>query len=343
MLFEEQGWRFRPSLQQLDAPEHKAIRSLVDKAFAHWNIKTLYPFVESVINDLIDAFEDQGKCEFVGDFAVGLTIKMIANQLGVVANDPEQFERDATALRVWSDHNVALLTPGLPPERQLEWARHAVEFQHFCVANIRRVLARPDDTLLSKLVEVVLDENGEPDLPELISIMRSLLVAGNETSRFALASGIKALTEDPALAREIRDDPAKIDLFVEEVLRTMSPIQTLFRRAAEDFDLDGTTIPAGSQVEVRYGAANRDPRAFQDPERIDLFRTIDKPHLAFGAGVHSCIGMELARAELRFAFRHLLRRLENLRPARGEESFEYTTIYISWGLTRLDLAFDKRR
>jgi len=129
---------------------------------------------------------------------------------------------------------------------------------------------------------------------------------------------------------------------VEETLRVMSPVQTLFRRVTQELEIGGTIIPKGALVEVRYGAANRDPSVYPEPDRIDLARANGLSHLAFGAGPHLCIGNQLARCELRLAFRTILDRMANLRPTRGRESYAYTPLYISYGLTTLWFAFDRR-
>lgn len=341
-IFATKGWPHRPAIQQLDPPEHRLKRSLVDRAFANWNVEKAVPLIEATINNLITGFEARGTCEFLSEFAVPLTMTVIAHQLGSFNACPQQFQHDIDRLRMWSDCMVEMLGPNLSPARARELVEEATAFQHFCAQNISRVQANPDDTLLSKLTAVVVDEAGNPDLPELIAIVRTLLVAGNETSRFALASGAMALIEDPDLAAEICGDQHLIDKFVEEVLRVASPVQTLFRTTTQDVELGGTVIPAGSKVEVRYGSANRDPAAFSCPAKLDVTRQAAQPHLAFGAGIHVCIGMQLARTELRLAFKHILARLQNFRMLHGSDSFSYSPIYISRGLTRLEMAFDRR-
>ena len=340
-IYDEKGWRLADSLQLLDEPEHRAKRSLVDRAFSHWNVKALESYIQDIVDDLIDQFIDRGECEFVAGFAVHLTMRVIANQLGVKDKDPEQFEQDAERLRFWSDCAIETISPSILPERELELVQYNLEFQHFCVANIRRLVADPGTSLLDELISVVRDESGEPDIPELLILMRAVLVAGNETTRFTLAAGMKTLIDQPELVAELRGDDKKIAAFVEEVLRLRSPVQTLFRRANEDVVIGDVEIPAGSRIEVRYGAANRDPEAFADPEALDLHRS-GRSHVAFGIGIHNCIGSQLAREELNVAFRRLLDRMDNFLPSRGEDSYEFSAMYISYGMIRLNMTFDKR-
>jgi cytochrome P450 len=338
-LYRERGWARAESFQLMDEPEHKRKRSLVDKAFSHWNIQAITPYIEELCDRLIDSFIDRGECDFVSEFAVKLTMRVIAKQLGVEPN-PNTFDQDVEKLRFWSDCAIEVMSPTITAEREIELTHDAIEFQHFCARNIARVRARPDETLLSELVGTVVDENGEPNIVELLAVVRALLVAGNETTRFALAAGVKMMIDRPSLVFEILQNQKALDAFAEEVLRVMSPIQTLFRRALEPVVIDGITIPAGARVEVRFGAANRDPAIYFAPDQVSLCRQ-ESPHLAFGMGIHGCIGMQLARAEMRIAFQRLLRRLKNLRAARGEQSYAFTSMYISHGLIRLDLAFDQ--
>ena len=199
----------------------------------------------------------------------------------------------------------------------------------------------PEDNLISDLAQADV-EGRKPTMQEVLGIVHQLLVAGNETTTTTLASGMKLFTEQPALAEAIHADPARAAAFAEEVLRTHSPVQTLFRKAAREIEIGGVTIPAGAIVEVRYGAANRDPARFADPADIDLDRANANTHLAFGAGIHMCIGNQLARGELRVAFQALTRRLANFRLSRGEAGVAMMTSYIAHGPTKLWIAFDRR-
>ena len=139
----------------------------------------------------------------------------------------------------------------------------------------------------------------------------------------------------------MRQDPSTIATFIDEVLRLDAPVQGLFRKAKEDITIAGVTIPKGAVVQVQYGAANRDPEMFPDPARLDIVRPNANKHLAFGAGIHHCVGHQLARKELLVAFRNLLRRMKALRGARGADSFITADSFTTFGLSALHLAFDK--
>jgi len=334
-IFEERGWLPLDTLVSNDPPEHRIYRTLVDKVFTPRRVAALEPRIGEIIEELIDGFIDaEGEVDFLAVFAVRLPMFVIAEQLGVPRAHMDRF-------KLWSDVSVESVSPVLTPARESEIAMLLTDMQRYLAAEIERVRAVPNDTLISHLANT---ETGGRllDMRELLSIIHQLLVAGNETTTTTLASGMKMLIEQPGLAETIHADPARVVPFVEEVLRTLAPIQALFRRVAEDIEIAGVAIPAGAMVEVRYGAANRDPRQYPQPGTIDLDRGNAASHLAFGAGPHLCIGNQLARGELRLAFQALTRRLANFRAARGEDSYHWMTSYIAHGPDQLWMLFDRR-
>jgi cytochrome P450 len=339
-MYARDGWPLRDQMQSLDPPEHKEKRARVERAFARWEVEKAEPLIEALAEELVAGFINEPEVEFVSRFAVTLTVAIISNQLGVVRGD-RPLDEYTMQIQRWSDLAVEDINPLLTPERHAEITRELIRMQHFFFANVERAKAHADDTLVSKLIQTVLVD-GEPDIPEILEVMKTILVAGNETTRFAMASGMSLLIENPAIAERLADNPDDIPRFVEEALRIRSPVQTLFRRAVEDVELHGVHIPKGARIEVRYGSANRDPSTFECPADIRLDRPNAKAHLAFGVGIHSCIGTRLARAELLIGFRVLLRRLKNFRAARGEDSYSYNSGFLSHGLAHLHLAYDRR-
>ncbi len=333
-IYETRGWAPLDTLVTNDPPSHRLYRALVDKAFSTLRVTALEPRIQAIIDELIEGFIDDGEVEFLRDFAVKLPMFVIAEQLGVARSDMDLF-------KLWSDVSVEQNGPTTTPERDVEIAMLITDMQQYIARVVEAVRIEPKDTLLSHLVHAEV-EGRRLDMREILSIVHQLLVAGNETTTTALAGGMKLLIDRPELAGELRADPERIPAFVEETLRLMAPVQTLFRRALEDTEIRGVPIPKGAIVEVRYGAANRDPGVFADPERLDLDRTNGKSHLTFGWGIHLCIGNQLARGELRLAFQALTRRMENFRAARGADSYVYVKSYIAYGLTTLWLAFDRR-
>lgn len=333
-VYEEKGWMPIDTLVSNDPPDHRTYRTLVDKVFTPGRVAALEPRIEEIIDELIDGFIDAGEIDFLQAFAVRLPMYVIAEQLGVPRSDMDRF-------KLWSDVSVESVSPVLTSEREVEIAELLTDMQRYLAAEIDRVRAVPNETLISHLANTETDGR-LLDMRELLSIIHQLLVAGNETTTTTLASGMKLMIEQPELAEALYRNPAKAKPFVEETLRLLSPIQTLFRRVADDVEIAGTPIPAGALVEVRYGAANRDPRQYAAPDLIDLDRKNASSHLAFGAGPHLCIGNQLARGELRLAFQHLTRRLANMQATRGEDSYRWMTSYIAHGPDQLWMRFDRR-
>ncbi|MDB5702368.1 MAG: cytochrome [Sphingomonadales bacterium] len=337
-VYSEKGWMPIDTLVSNDPPEHRIYRTLVDKVFTHGRVAALEPRIAEIVAELIDTMiathDAQGNVDFLDAFAIRLPMYIIAEQLGVPRADMDRF-------KLWSDVSIEAVSPMLTLEREIEIAEITTEMQHYLAAEIERVRAVPNDTLISHLANT--ETQGRLlDMRELLSIIHQLLVAGNETTTTTLASGMLWLVEQPELAETIYADPARAKTFVEEVLRTRSPVQTLFRRVAEPIEISGILIPAGALVEVRYGAANRDPAQYACPATIDLDRGNAASHLAFGAGPHLCIGNQLARGELRIAFQALTRLLAGFRAARAGDSVEWMTSYIAHGPSRLWINFDRR-
>lgn len=333
-IFDSRGWRPVDTLISNDPPEHRRYRTLVDKAFAPARVKNMEGRIAAIVDMLINDFIDRPEVEFVADFAIKLPMIIIAEQLSVSEDDMDIF-------KLWSDISVESQDPGLSRERQIEVVTELTNMQQYMAKAIERLTAEPDESLLSSLIEAEV-EGERLGMGAMQNILQQLLVAGNETTTMALAAGVRMMIDRPALVAEMRGDPSLIPRFVEEVLRIMAPIQALHRKVTEDTEIGGVVIPAGSMVEIRYGAANLDPDVYERPDDLDIHRTNRSPHLTFGAGPHLCIGNQLARGELRIAFEAIIRRLDNLRASRGEDSYAYTPLYISHGLTRLWLAFDKR-
>ena len=295
---------------------------------------SLEPRIQQIIDELIDGFEGVPEIDFLDAFAVPLPMYVIAEQLGVARDDRAKFKR-------WSDVALESVNPMLTPERQVALAGELIEMQRYMAREIERVRSTPDDKLLSLLANLETDGR-RLDMRELQSLILQILVAGNETTTTTLALGMKTLIERPEIADEIHRNPERARPFIEETLRVTAPLQTLFRRARIDVEIGGVTIPAGSLVEVRFGAANRDPKQFACPADVDLDRRNSASHLSFGAGIHLCIGNQLARGELRLAFQALTRRLTGFRTTRGGDSIQWMDDYSAYGPNQLWMAFDVR-
>ena len=334
-LYEEKGWLPAPTLAGRDDPNHKQMRAMFNEAFSPRRINGIDPFVESTAYKLIDAFIDDGHCDWVKQFAVPLPLIVIGHQVGVP-------ERDIWRIKAWTDAWVQRLGM-MQTEDEERWSvEMEIEAQHYFQPIFERLRKEPDDTLLSDMVNRVIPEWGRTlnDNELHAEMMADTFVGGSETSTNAISAGVMLLIQNPEIWRRLKADPeAHLRTFIEEVLRLECPVQGLFRVAAEDFELHGVTIPKGSMVNIRYAAANRDEREFDTPETIDLDR--DKPgrHLAFGSGVHHCLGAPLARRELYWSFKALLDRIDDMRFAAGKNDFSIAPNFALRALKELHIEF----
>ena len=330
-IFAEEGYARPQCLQRNDPPQHARFRKLVDRAFTAGRVKALLPYIDDVVRTLIDALPIGEPVDFIRHFAVPLPCIVIADQLGVP-------RADIPRLKLWSD---ALLDPVgmmITPEREIECARQVVDFQHYFAARIEERRAAPRDDILSSLV-AAMDGEAALTTEEVLNLLEQLLTGGNETTTNAIGAALLLLIDHPDQQARLRAEPDLIGNFVEEVLRTETPVQGLFRQTTCDVDMGEVTIPAGAVVMLRHGAVNRDPAKFADPDRFDIARDNAGAQLAFGAGVHFCPGAMLARAELASAYRQLLDRFSIIKLAQSRADIAYYPSFFLRGLRRLDVTF----
>ena len=319
-----------------DPPTHTRYRKLGAKAFTFKRVEQMTDYVARVTEALIDDFVAEGKCEFKTRFADALPMTVIADALGVPRADMPRFKR-------WSDGFITQLSGVATREQRLDAARRIVEFQHYFVDMIEQKRAHPTDDIISDLVHADLAEEGDPrkmDHAELISILQQLLVAGNETTAHSITAAMYYLLTQPGLMDRMIADPDLTPGFVEETLRFLTPVNNMWRLVKSDAEVGGVPIRAGEVVLLRYGSGNRDDAHFADADQFDPARDNARTHLAFGAGIHTCIGASLARKEMTIAFPILLRRLRNLRFQEGRNDFRYSPNILLRGVLELHLAFD---
>ncbi len=320
-----------------DPPRHTRYRKLAMKAFTMKRVDSMEGYISKVCNDLIDGFIDQGQCEFKSAFAAHVPMTVIADSLGVPRSDMDTF-------RKWSDAFIDQLGGLADRERRLECARLIVEFQQYFIEKIEEKRKNPTDDVISDLVHADLAEEGDHrtmDHSELISIIQQLLVAGNETTAHTLTAGLFYLIQNPDQKAKLEAHPELIPNFVEETLRMLSPTNNMWRVVTEDTTIGGVPVKANDLVLVRYGSANRDETKFKDADTFQVDRDNAKEHLAFGAGIHHCIGAYLARKEMQMAFPVVLQRLKNPRFSQGLNSFRYSPNILMRGVLELHIEFDK--
>ncbi len=337
-LYKEKGWVPAPTLAGRDDPNHKQMRAMFNEAFRPKKINAMDPFVRDTAYKLIDAFVDDGQCDWVKQYAVPLPLIVIGQQMGV----PEE---DIWRIKAWTDAWVQRLGM-MQTEEEEQWSvEMEIEAQHYFQPKFDQLREEPDDTLLSEMVNRVIPEWGRPlnDNELHAEMMADTFVGGSETTTNAIAYGMKLLIENPHVWEQLKSDPDKyLKTFCEEVVRLEGPVQGLFRMAAEDIELHGVTIPKGAMVNVRYAAANRDEREFECPADLDLDRNKPGRHLGYGSGVHHCLGAPLARRELYWAFRALIDRVDGMRFVEDANDFTVAPSFSLRALKELHIEFDAK-
>jgi cytochrome P450 family 142 subfamily A polypeptide 1 len=326
-----------PSMINLDDPEHKRRRNLVNRGFSKQRVEAHEPKIRAICRELVDAVLPKGRCEFVRDIAAPLPMIMIGDLLGVEPEDRDRLLR-------WSDE---ILGGGaarkLPPqERRAHAAKVALEYIAYAQGVIADRRARPRDDLMSILVHADIDGDRLSE-QEIIQESLLILVGGDETTRHVITGGMLALIERPDERRRLAADPSLIPTAVEELLRWVTPIQNMNRTATRDVELRGQKIREGDRLLLLYPSANRDARVFRDPFRLDVTRSPNH-HVAFGGpGTHFCLGASLARLELRVMFEELLARLPELTLAVPASELAYRPSNFIVGLEELPVEFAARR
>jgi unspecific monooxygenase len=317
----------RHSLLELEPPEHTRLRALVNRAFLSRQVERLAPRIAELANGLIDAFEGRGEAELIDAFATPIPVAVIAELIGVPLETAPQ-------LLEWSHRMVAMYQFGVTRAVEESAAAAASEFAAFLREAVAARRAAPRDDLISRLIAAEAD-GARLSQDEMITTCILLLNAGHEATVHGIGNGIKTLLEsglDPAAAFA---DARASEATVEELLRFDAPLHLFTRYALEDVEFAGVTLRQGERVGLLLGAANRDPRAFGDPDRLDVSRA-PNPHVTFGAGIHFCVGAPLARLELRVALPILLRRLPGLRLAGAPR---YRDAYHFHGLEALNVSW----
>ena len=293
-----------PSMLSLDPPDHRRLRSLVSKAFTPRAIDALEPHIRSLMHELLDGIEDLSGFDLMEAVAKPLPVIVIAEMLGVPPEDRARF-------RGWSDRRARILEPTIGAEEREDAVRAADALDAYFAPIVEERRADPQDDILSGLAQAE-EEGDRLDEREMLTMLRLLLIAGNETTVNLIGNGMLALLRHPEQLQRLRDDPSLIPSAVEELLRYDSPVQLDLRRVVEDCDVNGFPVKRGDDIVLLIGGANRDPEQFEDPDGLDVGRS-ESSHISFGRGIHACIGAPLARLEARIAIEVLLERFSSIR------------------------------
>ena len=338
--FERNGWP-KMSILGSNPPNHRRYRDMVDHFFSVKGAKKQTGLITEIANELIDNWIDDGEVEYVSQFAELLPSMVITKMMGFPLEDLQR-------LKIWSEAWVAPFSLQLDAEQEKEVAHLMVEFQHYIPDHIkeRRKNPREDprEDVVSYLVSTPVQLHSGTRMltdTEIINMVDHLYIGGNETTTFALTSGLWLLIENPDLQAALASKPEQIRTFVEEVLRLESPTQGMDRHALEDTEIAGVSIPKGSHIHMRYAAANRDKSQFECPANLELERDNASKHLAFSIGETHCPGAGLTRLEQNIAMELLLKRLKKIKFAKEKNSFEHHMNFTLRSFTELYFTFEK--
>ncbi len=330
-----QGFPTVETMLTQDPPAQRDYRNLVNKAFSAARVNSMEAYITQICDERIDEMAKATECDFFESFAIPLPVFVIADQLGVPRADLRRFKR-------WSDDVIASLSQMGGREAQLQGARSVVDMHQYFAKVVERRRDEPKDDIISDLANATLDDGRLLTLPEALSIIQQLLVAGNETTTNALAGGMAYVLETPGLAEELAADPSRIPTVVEEILRLEAPTKHMWRIVKHETELGGVTLPEGAILLLSYDAANRDMEKFADGEAFDPCRKNASAHLSFGMGIHFCVGALLARKEMTIAYERLFTRLTDWRLTPGRNELRHIVSILRRGLTGLHVSYRAR-
>ncbi len=286
-----------------DPPRHGTQRRISLNALSLRFVRGLEDSVRGMANEIMDRFIDRGECDWVQEFAKEIPMIISLQLTGCPATDWRM-------VKTWSDRAIALLSGVNTPEDFAQNTQAGMDFINYVNKHYQRQKAQPEDNFTGALIEAVADPENPLTEEEAISMVFQVLIAGADSSANTIGNSVKMLAENPHIQLELRNNPERIANFIEEVLRLESPFQGHFRQTKKDLSVAGTFLPKGSRVMLLWASGNRDAAIYENPEKIDLDRSNLKAHLAFGRGIHQCLGAQLARLEVRVALEELLRRTE---------------------------------
>jgi cytochrome P450 len=317
---------FGESMISVDDPDHKRLRGLVSKAFTPRYIEGLRPHIQQIADDLLDRVQDQGHMDIVRDYAYPLPINVISDILGVPRKNREQ-------IRVWAE-----ALAGGERVQDEERTTRVRSFSEYIVQLVAEKRQHPQEDLLSQLIQME-EEGDHLSEAELLSMASLLIFAGHETTSNLISIGSLMLLDHVEQLEKLKADLSLVPSAVEEMLRFNGPVLSPVPRfATEDLELGGQSIHKGDMVITMLASANRDESQFTDPDELDIARRLNR-HIAFGQGIHMCLGAPLARLEGDIAFTTLLKRMPKLRLTVARETITWRGNFTLRGLTSLPVAF----
>jgi cytochrome P450 len=323
--------RRQPSMLYQDPPDHTRLRAVVSRTFTPRAIETLRPRIQQFVDELLDRVQNAGRMDVIADLAVPLPVAVIGELLGVPPDDR------AGLMGLSAD--VARSLDALPVPTDRELVEHGRAARRMLGTYFRHLVAarrcRPQDDVVSRLIAAA-DQGYPLSEEELVGSAVLLAVAGHETTTHLIGNGVLTLLRHQGQLARLRAEPGLLPSAIEELARYDGPVQRTWRITTTAVELGGRLVPADALVVAVLGAANRDPARFAEPNRLDLARP-DNKHLAFGAGIHHCLGASLARLETAIAIGTLLRRMPRLQLATGTPAWRES--FLVRGLAALPVTF----
>lgn len=335
-MLREKGYEHVHVLHRADPPKHARHRKMVDRVFSGQRVRALVPEVEKLAHELVDRFIDRGECELIRDFALPLPGMILGEQLGL---DKHEFAR----FQSWALAMLATSNEIMDEERLRAIADIELDAQQYLAAIFESRRQNPTGDLISDLVHSAIEGEEPFTMHELQNLLHQLITGGYETTTSAIGHGLWLLIRYPEQYAKLRAKPELLKRYVEETLRFESPVQGLMRAVTCDTVLGGVQLKAGDTILVRYGAANQDPAKFPNPRTFDIERGNAAAHVAFGSGIHTCLGQQLARQEIFTGLQVLLERMENFELARELPDPAYVFSLNFRPLKELPIRFTKRQ
>ena len=321
----------------MDPPDHTKARSVLNRLLTPRRLKENEDFMWKLADVQLDEFLENGRCEFLAEYAKPFSLLVIADLLGVPEEDHKQFRSVLGADRPGA--RVGSLEQEVVAENPLQF----LDDKFIAYLEDRR--AHPREDVLTSLASALYPDDSVPPVIEVVRSATFLFAAGQETTTKLLSAAMRVLAENPEVQQKLRDDRSLIPTFIEESLRLESPVKCDFRLARKTTEVGGVVIKAGTPVMVLPGAVNRDPSRFENPHELRLDRKNVREHMAFGRGVHSCPGGPLARVEGRVSIERLLDRMVDITvdvekhgPV-GDQNFNYEPTFVLSGLTELNITY----
>ena len=337
-----QGGGYFPDAIMSDPPYHTRIRKLMESAFTAHRVKQLEPRIAATVIDLLEQVADKGSADAVKEIAVPLTIRVIVEQLGLDHGMEDQISR-------WSVAVTAQIGRMQNREQMLENARQICDLQHYLIGKMKTREENPGEDMISDIVHARMpNADGTEDtltFAEAVSLLRAMLIAGNDTTATAIGNLFFLLATRPEIAatlKEVAEDDRRLTRFVEELLRIEPPVRALSRMTTREVMIGETAVPEGAHMLLVYGSGNDDETVFPDPRAFDIDRANLGRHVAFGGGPHRCVGLALARMEVKVMAREIVRRLDDIKLAIPVEEIRYVPTVATRTIESLPITFKRR-